>query len=88
VEEGNTFRNTGAKMKLKATTEKVRISWFVIAGGYKIPYNSTMAGTWGFDAKCSCGWETRTGGATRASVEAEVQSHKHADHGYTWKVGA
>jgi hypothetical protein len=50
-----------------------RISWFVWGwgpdGAYKIPHNAKMRGTWGWDAVCSCGWGSRTGGATRGSVE-------------------
>ena len=75
-------------MKLQATAEKVTISWFVYAGSEKIPHTRSMAGTWGYDATCSCGWETRTGGATRSCVEEEVQFHKSSEHGYAWKMGA
>lgn len=41
-----------------------RISWF------------KMRGQWGYDVECSCGWKTRTGGATRSYVQFEVDLHK------------
>lgn len=56
-----------------------RIAWSVWGygpqGSYKIPHTANMRGTWGWDATCSCGWETRTGGATRGSVERDVWRH-------------
>jgi hypothetical protein len=33
----------------------------------------------GWDATCSCGWDSRTGGAVRRSVQESVLSHK-IDH--------
>jgi hypothetical protein len=75
-------------MKLYATDTKVRIKWFVYSGDEKIPYESSMRGTWGFDAECSCGWKTKTGGAIRSSVISEVQLHKTMEHGYSYKAGA
>lgn len=53
-----------------------RIRWYVYAGGVRIPRTATMRGLWGYDVECSCGWETRTGGATRGYVEREVWFHK------------
>lgn len=41
-----------------------------------IPRESGMRGAWPCDAKCSCGWETRTGGATRSYIKARVLDHK------------
>ena len=75
-------------MKIVATDQKVQIKWFVYAGEEMIAHNSTMRGTWGWDAICSCGWATKTGGAVRSSVLAEVQNHKRFDHNYSYKVGA
>jgi hypothetical protein len=54
-----------------------RVSWFVWAGGTKIPRTSTMRGRWGYDVECTCGWKTHTGGATRGYIENEVWIHKH-----------
>jgi hypothetical protein len=54
-----------------------RARWFVYAGSEKIPYQSTMRGHWpGYDVECSCGWESRTGGATRTSVEDMLFDHR------------
>jgi hypothetical protein len=75
-------------MKLVATDTKVTIKWFVYAGAEKIRYNASMRGTWGFDAECSCGWQSRTGGAIKASVLEEVKWHKIMDHNYTRTYGA
>lgn len=56
------------------------IRWFVWGNGtdrpVKIPHTSRMRGEWGWDASCECGWQTRTGGATRTYVEGEVWMHK------------
>ena len=61
-----------------------RISWYVWAwdgkgNSEKLRHTSTMRGTWGWDAECSCGWASKTGGATRTSVERDVWHHKHFD---------
>ena len=53
-----------------------RITWFVWAGGEKIRRTASMRGQWGHDAACTCGWETKTGGATRRSVQDDVDLHK------------
>ena len=42
----------------------------------KMRHASTMRGTWGWDVTCSCGWESRTGGATRASVQRDLDDHR------------
>lgn len=55
---------------------KHSITWWVWAGSEKIRRTAKMRGTWGYDVTCSCGWETRTGGATRKSVSDEVYFHK------------
>ena len=53
-----------------------RIRWWVYAGGERIPREATMRGQWGYDATCSCGWDSRTGGAVRSCIEREVHDHK------------
>ena len=68
-------------MTTTQTETKHRIRWYVYAGDEMIPHTATMRGTWGYDAKCSCGWETTTGGAVRSSIEREVWIHKHVDAG-------
>ena len=61
-----------------------RITWWVWAYGadgqrpQKLRHTSKMRGAWGYDATCSCGnWESRTGGATRTSVERDVWDHMY-----------
>jgi len=62
-----------------------RIRWFVYtgrvteAGRERIPRTAAMRGPWpaGYDVVCSCGWETRTGGAVRSYIEREIRWHKH-----------
>jgi hypothetical protein len=71
-------------MKMYARDTKVTIKWFVYAGEEKIRHNATMRGTWGYDAECSCGWKTVTGGATKSSVLEEVNFHKFSEHNYTY----
>jgi len=61
-----------------------RISWYVWTSGHsgpaeKMRHTASMRGTWGWDAECSCGWGSHTGGATRSSVERDVWRHKHID---------
>lgn len=53
-----------------------RIKWFVYAGDKKIRRESTMRGTWAYDVECSCGWITRTGGATLSAIRLEIWLHK------------
>ena len=68
-----------------ATKTTHRISWYVWAwdpttgASEKLRHASTMRGTWGWDAECTCGWGSHTGGATRGSVERDVWFHKHID---------
>ncbi len=73
-------------MKLVPTKEKVKIQWFWVAGdGTKIRNNKGFV-HYAWDVKCSCGWETKTGGAIKASVKRDVEAHKYYEHDYTWKV--
>lgn len=53
-----------------------KIRWWVWAGNERIPRNAQMRGQWGYDATCSCGWDTHTGGAVRSYVEKEIYFHK------------
>jgi hypothetical protein len=59
-----------------------RARWFVYAGGYgtpltKIPHTASMRGHWpGWDVTCSCGWESRTGGAVRSYVADKLLDHR------------
>jgi len=74
--------------KLEATEQKVTVKWFVWSAGEKMPHAKSMRGAWGYDAQCSCGWETKTGGGVRSWVRDLVETHKRLDHNYTWKVVA
>ena len=69
---------------MSTTATDHRFKWYVWGWGpqgrYKIRHTAKMRGTWGWDAECSCGWQSRTGGATRTSVERDVWRHKF-DHG-------
>ena len=64
------------------TMREHRIKWFVYAGGNgqpleKIPHTASMRGRWpGWDVTCSCGWESRSGGATRRSVQDMLDDHR------------
>jgi len=58
-----------------------RIQWWVYAWNgdgtvHKMRRSRTMRGQWSYDVTCSCGWETRTGGAVRSYIEREVRIHK------------
>jgi hypothetical protein len=72
-------------MKVALTPEQRaahRIRWYVKVGGELIPREATMRGAWPCEAKCSCGWESRTGGAVRSYVQRLVENHKvHVKHG-------
>ena len=74
-------------MQLVPTTEKIQIKWFVFNGNEKTRYSGGV-GFRAWDATCSCGWESKTGGAIRASVLRDVDAHKIFAHNYTHKVGA
>jgi hypothetical protein len=74
-------------MRLVPTNDKITIKWFVYANEQKIRYTGG-SGFIAWEASCSCGWETKTGGAIRASVLRSVHDHKRFDHGYKYKVGA
>lgn len=58
------------------TAAEHKIRWFVYAGNELIPFQSSMRGQWGYEAKCSCGWQTRTGGALRRYVRSLTEDHK------------
>lgn len=68
---------------MNATTVTHRVRWFVWAWNgerkERMPRTANMRGRWDYDAECSCGWSTHTGGATRAYIEREVWFHKHVD---------
>ena len=54
-----------------------RCRWYGIAGSERIPRNRHMRGRdWGWDAECSCGWRTRTGGAIEARIREAIEDHR------------
>lgn len=53
-----------------------RIRRYVYAGGELIPRTSEMRGSWPNEAKCSCGWESHSGGAVETYINREVEDHK------------
>jgi len=73
-------------MKLEATTEKVQIKLFVYAGDEKVRHTSHMAGEWGWDFECSCGYQSKTGGAIRSYIQNQIKEHKLYTHEYTYQV--
>lgn len=65
-------------------TEAHRIRWFARAGSERIPRRRGMRGRdWGWDAECSCGWATRTGGAIQARIREAIWWHRwDVEHGF------
>lgn len=55
------------------------IKWWGVdpASRERIPRNRHMNGRdWGWDATCSCGWDSRTGGAIQERVREAIADHK------------
>jgi len=71
-------------VKLVPTKEKVLIKWFVYAGGEKFPKESSMISYPGYDFECSCGFESKTGGAIKACIKREIENHKFYVHDYQY----
>lgn len=61
------------------TMKAHRARWFAYSGPYgeKLPLRSgqRLYGI-GHDVTCKCGWESKTGGATRASVQRALLAHR------------
>ena len=57
-----------------------KIRWFVVLDGKRLPREASMRGPWGWDATCSCGWDSRVGGGTLRYIRDLVRDHK-------WDVG-
>lgn len=75
-------------MPMVPANEKVTIKWFAV-----LRDGSKMRNARGFqhnawDVECSCGWESRTGGAIKSYMVREVEAHKRNEHDYSWKVSA
>lgn len=56
-----------------------KATWFVYSGPYgekeRLQSGRKYYGM-GYDAACSCGWDSRTGGATRRSVRTALEDHR------------
>lgn len=54
------------------------IRWVAVSADTgRIPRNRFMAGRdWGWDATCSCGWDSRTGGAIQQRVREAIADHR------------
>ena len=53
--------------------------------GHKLPKTASMRGAWdGYDFTCSCGYESKTGGAIKSCVTELMEKHKRFDHDYEW----
>ena len=75
----------GTTVKLVATDTKIHIKWFAVdTNGNKFSNSKGFISS-GWDASCSCGWESRTGGAIKPYVTSEVEAHKVIAHNYTWE---
>jgi len=71
-------------MKLVPTNEKITIKWFaVLSDGSQMRNNKGFIHN-AWDVVCSCGWESRTGGAIKAAVQKDVDRHKWLVHDYEW----
>jgi hypothetical protein len=70
-------------------TSKHSIHWFVYQNNYDLEgrfvsktleprqsFHKPSGGWTGYEAKCSCGWETKSGGAIPASIRREIEEHK------------
>lgn len=54
-----------------------KIRFFAVVNGERTPRTSDMfSGAFGWDATCSCGFDTKTGGAIMARVDEAVIAHK------------
>lgn len=70
-------------------TEEHRIRWYARVGpcveapdGW-LPRRAKFRGMWGWDVRCSCGLETRTGGGTTRSIRDLIWAHRwDVENGY------
>jgi hypothetical protein len=58
-----------------------KITWLVYVGATadtreRIRRTASMRGRWDYDAMCSCGWDSKTGGALERYVRTMVADHK------------
>lgn len=51
--------------------------WGVLPDGERVPRNRHMnGGDWGWDATCSCGWDSRSGGMIQERIREAIADHK------------
>jgi hypothetical protein len=55
--------------------DKHKMKWFARWGGEWIARSAGMQGK-EWDVKCSCGWQTNTGGAIESNIRWAVKMHK------------
>lgn len=62
------------------TMKAHRATWWACAWGGQLRTRLTkkMRGVVGFDVTCSCGWDSKTGGAVRRYVEDELWHHRYS----------
>jgi hypothetical protein len=58
------------------TMREHRATWWVWAGSEKIRHTAKMRGAWGYDATCSCGWESHVGGGTKRYIQEVLDDHR------------
>lgn len=73
---------------------KHKISWFAYANAWdgssrvRLRHSASMRGSWdGWDAECTCGWASHTGGAIKARVAEAVADHKWDVANGFWVAG-
>jgi len=65
------------------TTTTHRITWWGVepTDRSRVRRNQHMnGGDWGWDATCTCGWDSRTGGALQERIREAIADHR-------WDVG-
>ena len=68
--------------KIVPTKEKVTIKWIVWHGSEKEYRSKEVKWGQGYDFECSCGFQSRTGGAILTQIQKEVYEHKLYVHDY------
>lgn len=66
-----------------------RMTWFAFVGGEMVEREAWMTkrnGAVGFDARCSCGWYSATGGAIEVRVREAVQAHLDEEIPGRWQA--
>lgn len=60
-------------------TDRHVIRWYgILRDGERVPRNGHMkGGDWSWEAVCSCGWESRTGGAIQERIREYVGTHRY-----------